>query len=212
MRPGYLYLWHDQGPLRRFAVAADSQLLEQGLDDDDTSIAKGSQAGIALNKQHDALLLYTEIPLSAAVHQRLAAEPDERRARMHRIRLTQVALTLEADHCPALDSADQGSTTLCSAGAATLAMRKSGGEPLDYFRMTLRDARVIGVDTEHRLENHLHAACCSGLDHRQQQLLRVHMAARQHDVSPIHAIERRMKRLGPGVVEDHAFCARHRLA
>lgn len=107
LRSGYLYLWHDQGPLRRFAVAADSQLLEQGLDDDDTSIAKGSQAGIALNKQHDALLLYTEIPLSAAVHQRLAAEPGERRARMRRIRLTQVALTLEADHCPALDSADQ---------------------------------------------------------------------------------------------------------
>ncbi|NQD94970.1 hypothetical protein HP532_20170, partial [Pseudomonas sp. CrR25] len=61
----------------------------------------------ALNKQHDALLLYTEIPLTAAVHQRLTAEPNERRARMRSISLTQVARTLEADHCPALDSAEQ---------------------------------------------------------------------------------------------------------
>lgn len=107
LRPGYLYLWHDQGPLRRFAVAADGQLLEQGLDDAASDVASGRIAGIALNKQHDALLLYTEIPLTAAVHQRLAGEPDERRARMRRISLTQVARTLEADHCPALDSAEQ---------------------------------------------------------------------------------------------------------
>lgn len=107
LRSGYLYLWHNEGPFRRFAVAVDGQLLEQGLDDDDTSILKGSQAGIALNKQHDALLLYTEIPLTTAVHQRLAAEPNERRARMRRISMTQVARTLEADHCPALDSAEQ---------------------------------------------------------------------------------------------------------
>jgi hypothetical protein len=107
LRPGYLYLWHDQGPLRRFAVAADGQLLEQGLDDAASAVPAGSIAGIALNKQHDALLLYTEIPLTAAIHQRLAAEPNERRARMRRINLTQVARTLEADHCPALDSAEQ---------------------------------------------------------------------------------------------------------
>ncbi|MGE6527647.1 toxin VasX [Pseudomonas sp. NPDC077382] len=107
LRPGYLYLWHDQGPLRRFAVAADGQLLEQGLDDAASEVANGSIAGIALNKQHDALLLYTEIPLTAAVHQRLAGEAGERRARMRRIRLTQIARTLEADHCPALDGADQ---------------------------------------------------------------------------------------------------------
>ena len=107
LRPGYLYLWHEQGPLRRFAVAADGQLLEQGLDDAASDVPNGSIAGIALNKQHDALLLYTEIPLTTAVHQRLATEPNERRAHMRRISLTQVARTLEADHCPALDSADQ---------------------------------------------------------------------------------------------------------
>ncbi|NQD95559.1 hypothetical protein HP532_23150, partial [Pseudomonas sp. CrR25] len=88
LRPGYLYLWHDQGPLRRFAIAADGQLLEQGLDDAASEMPNGSIAGIALNKQHDALLLYTEIPLTAAVHQRLTAEPNERRARMRSISLT----------------------------------------------------------------------------------------------------------------------------
>ncbi|KJS73312.1 MAG: hypothetical protein JL55_25265 [Pseudomonas sp. BICA1-14] len=107
LRPGYLYLWHDQGPLRRFAVAADGQLLEQGLDDPGSGVSSGSIAGIALNKQHDALLLYTEIPLTAAVHQRLTDEPSERRDRMRRISLTQVARTLEAEHCPALDTAEQ---------------------------------------------------------------------------------------------------------
>ncbi|MBK58920.1 MAG: hypothetical protein CML01_08970 [Pseudomonas sp.] len=107
LRPGYLYLWHGQGPLRRFAVAADGQLLEQGLDAPDSDVPNGSVAGIALNKQHDALLLYTEIPLTVAVHQRLADEPNERSARMRLISLTQVARTLEAEHCPALDSAEQ---------------------------------------------------------------------------------------------------------
>ena len=107
LRPGYLYLWHGQGPLRRFAVAADGQLLEQGLDAPDSGVPNGSVAGIALNKQHDALLLYTEIPLTVAVHQRLADEPNERSARMRLISLTQVARTLEAEHCPALDSAEQ---------------------------------------------------------------------------------------------------------
>jgi type VI secretion system secreted protein Hcp len=31
---------------------------------------------------------------------------------------------------------------------ATLAMRKAGGEALDYFRMTLGGARVVGVDVD----------------------------------------------------------------
>lgn len=107
LRPGYLYLWHDQGPLKRYAVAADGQLLEQGLDDDNTLILKGNQAGIALDKRHDAWLLYTEVPLTATVHQHLSAEQGERRARMRRIGLTQVAQTLETTHCPPLDSAEQ---------------------------------------------------------------------------------------------------------
>ncbi len=50
---------------------------------------------------------------------------------------------------------DSASTALLSAlvtndevREATLAMRKAGGEPLDYFRMTLNDARVVGVEVE----------------------------------------------------------------
>ncbi|WP_369958317.1 toxin VasX [Pseudomonas benzenivorans] len=106
LRPGYLYLWHDQGPLRRFAVAGDGQLVEQGLDDAAAQLPTGALAGIALNKQHDVWLLYSEIPLPKAAYQRLASEASERKTRMRRISLSQVARNLEAEHCPPLDSAD----------------------------------------------------------------------------------------------------------
>jgi type VI secretion system secreted protein Hcp len=50
---------------------------------------------------------------------------------------------------------DTASTALLSALAtndkvteAMLSMRKAGGEALDYYRMTLRDARVTAVDVE----------------------------------------------------------------
>lgn len=107
LRPGYLYLWHDQGPLRRFAVAGDGQLVEQGLDDAATTVPQGVFAGFALDKQHDAWLLYSEIPLPKAAYQRLATEAGERKTRMRRISLTEVARTLEATHCPPFDSADR---------------------------------------------------------------------------------------------------------
>lgn len=107
LRTGYLYLWHHEGPLKRFAVAADGLLQEQGLDDSDARLPTGSLAGFALNKQHDAWLLYSEIPLISSNHQRLASEPAERRARMRRIQLSEVARSLDAKHCPALDSAER---------------------------------------------------------------------------------------------------------
>lgn len=107
LRTGYLYLWHHEGPLKRFAVAADGLLQEQGLGDVDTRLPTGKLAGFALNKQHDAWLLYSEIPLTSSNHQRLASEPAERRARMRRIQLSEVARSLDAKHCPALDSAER---------------------------------------------------------------------------------------------------------
>jgi len=107
LRTGYLYLWHHEGPLKRFAVAADGLLQEQGLDDSDTRLPTGKLAGFALNKEHDAWLLYSEIPLTSSNHQRLASEPAERRARMRRIQLSEVARSLDAKHCPALDSAER---------------------------------------------------------------------------------------------------------
>ena len=52
-------------------------------------------------------------------------------------------------------SIDSASTALLSAlvtndevREATLAMRKAGGESLDYFRMTLNGARVVSVEVE----------------------------------------------------------------
>ncbi|MDH1623676.1 hypothetical protein N5F07_21215 [Pseudomonas chengduensis] len=107
LRPGYLYLWHDQGPLKRYAVAADGKLLEQGLDDVHADIASGALAGLALNKAHDAWLFYCERPLPPAAHERLASDPAERRQRMRRIALATVAQSLEAEHCPPLKSAEQ---------------------------------------------------------------------------------------------------------
>lgn len=107
LRTGYLYLWHHEGPLKRFAVAADGLLQEQGLDDSDTRLPTGKLAGFALNKEHDAWLLYSEIPLTSSNHQRLASEPAERRTRMRRIQLSEVARSLDVKHCPALDSAER---------------------------------------------------------------------------------------------------------
>ena len=107
LRPGYLYLWHHQGPLKRYAVAADGKLLEQGLDDPHAEVPTGALAGLALDKAQDAWLLYTEIPLPPTAHQGLAGDEGERRQRMRRIGLTHVARNLEAEHCPPLDSAEQ---------------------------------------------------------------------------------------------------------
>ena len=58
-------------------------------------------------------------------------------------------------HLVVTKAIDSASTGLLSAlvtndevKEATLAMRKAGGEALDYFRMTLKDARVVSVDLE----------------------------------------------------------------
>ena len=107
LRPGYLYLWHQSGPLKRYAVAVDGKLLEQELDAAHTEVTAGTLAGFALNKTHDAWLLYTEIPLPPAAHKRLADNTGERKLRMRQISLTQVALHLKAKHCPPLDNAEQ---------------------------------------------------------------------------------------------------------
>ncbi|MBU3056396.1 toxin VasX [Pseudomonas indica] len=107
LRAGFLYLWHHEGPLKRYAVAYDGLLTEQPLDEEDTKLLKGSQTGIALDKRHDAWLMYSEIPLPEAAYSRLANDESERRRHMHRIALTEVALNLEATHCPPLQSAEQ---------------------------------------------------------------------------------------------------------
>lgn len=107
LRTGYLYLWHQRGPLKRFAIAADGLLLEQGLEDDSGEVAAGSIAGVALDKHHDAWLLYSEIPLPKTAHQGLANNVAERLAQMRCIPLREIARRLEVEHCPALSEAEK---------------------------------------------------------------------------------------------------------
>lgn len=106
LRQGYLYLWHGDGPLRRFAVAQDGLLVEQALDQKVVKLQQGELAGLALDKNHDAWLMHSEAPLSQAAMDTLA-DSRIRRHRMQRIGLTEVARRLESDHCPALTEADK---------------------------------------------------------------------------------------------------------
>jgi hypothetical protein len=104
LRAGYVYLWHAEGPLKRYAVAADGLLLEQPLTQPHAAITTGETAGIALNKSTDAWMLYGEIPLSEDACERLKKN-GERRKRMRQIGLTEIAKTLSAKHCPPLEKA-----------------------------------------------------------------------------------------------------------
>ena len=68
---------------------------------------------------------------------------------------TQATARRSYKHLVVTKGIDAASTGLLSAlvsndevREATLAMRKAGGEALDYFRMTLSDARVVGVDID----------------------------------------------------------------
>ena len=107
LRKGYLYLWHQQGQLRRFVIATDGLLLEQGLDDESRELDTGAIAGVALDKHSDAWLLYSEIPLPKTAYQGLVDSPAERLARMRCIPLPEIARRLEAQHCPVLSEAEK---------------------------------------------------------------------------------------------------------
>ncbi|MBZ9785794.1 hypothetical protein K9857_30045, partial [Pseudomonas sp. REP124] len=102
LRGGYVYLWHVEGPLKRYAVAADGLLLEQPLTQPHSTIPIGEMAGIALNKCHDAWMLYSEMPLGQDACESLE-NADERGKHMRPIQLTEVADRLSAKHCPPLD-------------------------------------------------------------------------------------------------------------
>ncbi|SKB06964.1 hypothetical protein SAMN05421862_1303 [Pseudomonas extremaustralis] len=104
LRAGYLYLWHADGPLARYAVAVDGLLVEQPLTQPHAAIVRGEKAGIALNKSTDAWMLYSEMPLSNDACERLK-KSDERRIRMRQVGLVDVAKRLSARHCPPLEQA-----------------------------------------------------------------------------------------------------------
>lgn len=104
LRAGYAYLWHAEGPLKRYAVASDGLLVEQPLTQPHSALTTGENAGIALNKSTDAWMLYSEVPLGKDACERLK-KTGERRKRMRQIALTDVAKRLSAKHCPPLEKA-----------------------------------------------------------------------------------------------------------
>ncbi|WP_278941346.1 toxin VasX [Pseudomonas helleri] len=101
LRAGFVYVWQGSGPLQRYAVAENNLLLSQGLDEDDTVVQSGTLSGLALAKQQDAWLLYSEIPLNPAACADLH-DPQQRAKRMRQLDLRQVANTLQAPHCAPL--------------------------------------------------------------------------------------------------------------
>ncbi|WP_178126457.1 toxin VasX [Pseudomonas sp. FSL R10-0399] len=101
LRAGFVYVWQGRGPLQRYAVAENNLLLSQGLDEDDTVVQSGTLSGLALAKQQDAWLLYSEIPLNPAACAELH-DPQQRAKRMRLLDLRQVANTLQAPHCAPL--------------------------------------------------------------------------------------------------------------
>src|SRR5690554_607562 len=107
LRPGYLYVWQGEGPLRRFAITPGSQLLEQPLGAPHTLVKTGQQVGLALDKHLPLGILYTEVPLSEATCNLLAESAGERSRRMQIISLPKVAVELETTHCPSLDKAEE---------------------------------------------------------------------------------------------------------
>ena len=64
LRVGFIYVWQGNGPLQRYAVAENSLLRQQALDEDDTVVTVGNLSGLALAKHQSAWMLYSEIPLN----------------------------------------------------------------------------------------------------------------------------------------------------
>jgi hypothetical protein len=105
LRAGFVYLWQDKGPLKRYAVSPNGLLQEQALDADATPVLDGTLTGLALEKIHDAWMLYSEFPLNAEHCQSLSDNSAKRRAHMRHVALRTVANELQAEHCPPLEKA-----------------------------------------------------------------------------------------------------------
>ncbi|PWB29024.1 hypothetical protein DCO48_22455, partial [Pseudomonas sp. SDI] len=106
LRCGYLYAWHHDGPLKRYAVAVDGLLLEQPLDAPAGLVEAGSLRGLALDKHEEAWLCFSEHPIGPAQCAQLGAR-EVRAQYMRHIDLRRVANTLCAPHCPPLADAEQ---------------------------------------------------------------------------------------------------------
>lgn len=106
LREGFLYLWQDQGPLKRYAIASNGLLSAQTLTCESTIVLQGTLAGLPLKKTHDAWMLYSEFPLPAE-HCKALSNSTQRNAHMRHIALRTVANELQAPHCPPLADAEQ---------------------------------------------------------------------------------------------------------
>lgn len=107
LRTGFLYLWQEKGPLKRYAIATNGLLCEQELEAGCTVVQEGMAAGLALKKNHDAWMLYCEFPLKSEHCKSLSASNAKRSAYMRHVALRMVANEWQAPHCPPLAHADQ---------------------------------------------------------------------------------------------------------
>src|SRR5690606_4593325 len=117
----------------------------------------GSLAGFALNKSHDAWLLYCEIPLSNSSLQRLTDKSTERDAVMQRVRLSEVAHKLEATHCPALERAAQLVAELIPEGRDQ-ALTHDYGQNSDTYRQEANSPgqQMIDKPNAERIRAYVH--------------------------------------------------------
>ena len=107
LRAGFVYLWQDQGPLKRYGVSRSGQFAEQALDEDETLLLKAPLSGLALEKIHDAWMLYSEFPLNPEHCKALSDSSAKRHEHMRHIALRTVANELQAKHCPPLEQASE---------------------------------------------------------------------------------------------------------
>lgn len=157
LRGGFLYLWHGQGPLQRYAVAADGLLQSQPLTADESVLLRGSQAGFALDKRHDAWLLYSEIPLGADACAQLA-EAGIRQRRMRHIALGEVALRLQAPHCPPLDASETLLAELMpEVRERVLAKEHAQNREADKRRTRELAERMNAAPTQENVRAYIHA-------------------------------------------------------
>jgi|SRR5471032_203570 len=138
LRGGFLYLWQDQGPLKRYAIGSNGLLSEQALEADATVVLNGTLTGLALEKIHDAWMLYSEFPLNPEHCKALSDSSAKRNAHMRHVALRRVANELQAPHCPPLLNADQVMAELIPATYARSmkADQKHGGEDTDALGAT----------------------------------------------------------------------------
>ncbi|WP_347927884.1 toxin VasX [Pseudomonas helvetica] len=139
LRAGFVYLWQDTGPLKRFAVSPNGLLKEQTLEADATQVLDATLTGLALKKVHDAWMLYSEFPLGPEHCQSLSDSSAQRSAHMRQLALRTVANELQAEHCPPLEKAVQVMAELIPSTYARSmkADQQQGAEDTDALGATL---------------------------------------------------------------------------